>query len=180
MIFTGNMNFPPNHEAAIWFINDVLPLIHQRRPDVTFVVAGRNPLPELLARSGPAVRILGDVPDLLTEIAGSALYVAPLVSGGGFKNKVIEAISSGTFVVSTSRGVEFLEKAVREELLVADSATAFSRAVLRFLDDPQSFSGRLPSLQARVLKEYTWANRAEELLAHLPRKRVFASPGVRR
>ena len=110
LIFTGNMNFPPNHEAAMWFIDHVLPLIRQHRPEVTLVVAGRNPLPELVAQSGPAVRVLGDVPDMLAEISASSLYVAPLVSGGGFKNKVIEAIACGMFVVSTRRGVEFLDR----------------------------------------------------------------------
>jgi hypothetical protein len=171
-IFTGNMTFPPNHEAAMWFVDHVLPLIHKSRPDVSFVVAGRNPLPDLLAKSGPRVQILGDVSDIPTEIAGSALYVAPLISGGGFKNKVIEAISSGTFVVSTSRGVEFLDEAVREELLVADSPAAFAEAVLRFLRAPESFMGRLPALRSRILSEYTWGNRAEELLAHLPLSRA--------
>ena len=56
LIFTGNMNFPPNYEAAIWFIDKVLPLVAQRRPDARFVVAGRNPTPELARASGHARR----------------------------------------------------------------------------------------------------------------------------
>ena len=172
LIFTGNMNFPPNHEAAVWFIDEVLPLIHRSRPEVVFTVAGRNPLPALIGRAGPSVQILGDVPDISTEIAASALYVAPLVSGGGFKNKVIEAISCGTFVVSTARGVEFLDSVLSELLLVADSPSAFAEHVVRFLQDPKPFEARLPTLQARIGSEYTWGHRAEQLIAWLPACRL--------
>lgn len=167
VIFTGNMDFPPNYEAAIWFIDCVLPLVHERRPDVAFTVAGRNPVPELVRRAGPTVEILGDVQDIPTEISRSALYVAPLISGGGFKNKVIEAITCGTFVVSTSRGVEFLEPGLRDLLLVADTPAAFAAHVSGFLDRPEVFTRRLPELRSRVAEEYTWSRRAEELIAHL-------------
>jgi len=109
LIFTGNMDFPPNYEGATWFIVEVYPLIRKRRPDVTFSVAGHNPVPALLSRAGRGVEVLGDVPDIAAEISTAALYVAPLISGGGFKNKIIEAIACGTFVVSTAIGVEFLD-----------------------------------------------------------------------
>lgn len=167
LVFTGNMDFPPNYEAAIWFIDEVFPLIRQRRPGVTFSVAGRNPVRALLDRAGQGVAILGDVPDIATEISRGALYVAPLISGGGFKNKIIEAIACGTFVVSTSRGVEFLDPALREPLLIADSPAAFAAQVLRFLEHPDPFNSRLPALRGKVTTEYTWSRRADELLAYL-------------
>jgi hypothetical protein len=168
LIFTGNMDFPPNYEAATWFIDEVYPLIRKRRPDVTFSVAGHNPVPALLSRAGRGVEVLGDVPDIPTEISSAALYVAPLISGGGFKNKIIEAIACGTFVVSTSMGVEFLDASLQASLLVADSPVAFAEQVLRFLQDPDSFNSRLSALRTRITVEYTWGRRAEELLAHLP------------
>jgi len=167
LIFTGNMDFPPNFEAATWFIDEVFPLVRRRRPDVTFRVAGRNPVPALLSRAGHGVEILGDVPDIPTEISRGALYVAPLVSGGGFKNKILEAVACGTFVVSTHRGVEFLDPSLRDLFLVADSPALFAQQVLRFLESPDAFNARLPALRSRIVAEYTWARRADELLGHL-------------
>jgi len=169
LIFTGNMDFAPNYEAALWFIDEVLPLIHRRCPDITFTVAGRNPVPALLSRAGKGVEILGDVPDLSTEIARGALYVAPMISGSGFKNKVIESIACGTFVVSTSRGAEFLAPPLRECLLIADSPSVFREQVLRFLNNPGHFNARLPALQNQISTEYTWSHRADQLLGHLRR-----------
>ena len=176
LIFTGNMDFPPNYEAAIWFIDEVFPLVRQQRPDVTFRVAGRNPVPALLSRAGEGVEIVGDVPDLPAEIASGGLYVAPMISGGGFKNKIIEAIACGTVVVSTSRGVEFLDSAVRELQLTADSPGAFAERVLEVLGNPGSYNANLAALRSRITAEYTWDRRAEELLAHLPE--VFAAERI--
>jgi glycosyltransferase involved in cell wall biosynthesis len=171
LVFTGNMDFPPNYEAVCWFIDEVFPLVRRQRPDVTFRVAGRNPVQALLARSGQGVEIQGDVPDIPTEISQAGLYVAPLVSGGGFKNKIIEAVACGTFVVSTPRGVEFLDAPLRDLFLVGDSPTRFAEQVLRFLESPDTFNARLPALQSRIVAEYTWSRRADELLAQLQRSR---------
>lgn len=171
LIFTGNMDFPPNYEGVCWFIDQVFPLVRRERPDVTFRVAGRNPVQDLLARSGRGVEVQGDVPDIPTEICQAALYVAPLVSGGGFKNKIIEAVACGTFVVSTPRGVEFLDPALRDLFLVGDSPARFAEQVLRFLESPETFNARLPALRSRIVAEYTWSHRADELLAQLERRR---------
>jgi glycosyltransferase involved in cell wall biosynthesis len=164
LIFTGNMNFPPNYQAALWFIDEVLPRIARKRPEVTFVVAGRNPVPALQARAGGRVAILGSVDDMGAEIAKSALYVAPLVSGGGFKNKILEAIANGTSLAGTRMAVEFLPGVVQEELLLAESADELARQVLTFLDDPARFNARLPGLREFVQREFTWAGRTTELL----------------
>jgi glycosyltransferase involved in cell wall biosynthesis len=164
LIFTGNMNFPPNYEAAIWFIDKVLPLIWQRCPGARFVIAGRNPTPELLARAAERVSVLGSVEDMSVEIGRSALYVAPLVSGGGFKNKVLEAIASGTYLAATPMAVEFLPSAIREKLLVGASAGELAGHVMAVLENPARYDALLPTLQRMLRDEFTWSGRASELL----------------
>lgn len=164
LVFTGAMSFPPNFEAAIWFIDRVLPLIVSRRPDTRFVVAGRDPVPQLSERAGAHVIVAGSVPDIREEIARSALYIAPLISGGGFKNKVIEALASGTFVAGTSMAVEFLPDDLRRELLVGDTPAELAERVLSFLDNPAPFAARLGALVKTLAEEYTWARRTDQLL----------------
>jgi len=167
LIFTGNMSFAPNHEAALWFIDHVLPRVLARRPDVRFVVAGRNPRPELAARASGNVEILGAVDDLGHEIARSALYVAPLISGGGFKNKVVEALSSGTYVVGTPMAVEFLPDSVKSSLLVGDEPEALAGQILRFFESPDAFAPELTRLRAMLQEDFTWARRTDQLLGIL-------------
>jgi glycosyltransferase involved in cell wall biosynthesis len=163
IVFTGNMNFPPNYEGAMWFIDHVLPLVCRSRPDVEFVVAGRNPVPELLRKASKSVTILGAVEDMHHEIAKSAVYVAPLISGGGFKNKVLEAISSGTFVVATPIAVEFLDDGLRDLLLVAGTPKEMATRIVSVLDEPELHEARLDRLRQRIHEEFTWEERADEL-----------------
>lgn len=162
LIFTGAMDVPNNHEGAIWFIDHVLPLIVARRPDVQFVVAGRDPIPALRLRASRYVTITGPVPDIAAEIRRSALYVAPLVSGNGFKNKVVEAIAAGTFLAGTSLATEFLPRRLGDALLVGDTPCALAERVLGFLDNPREFESRLPALQEQLAEEYNWPGRTQE------------------
>jgi|CXWL01.1.fsa_nt_gi glycosyltransferase involved in cell wall biosynthesis len=162
LIFTGAMDVPNNHEGAIWFIDRVLPLIVAKRPDVHLVVAGRDPIPDLRRRAGRHVTITGSVPDMALEIRRSALYVAPLVSGNGFKNKVVEAIAAGTFLAGTRFATEFLPRDLSDALLVGDTPAQLAGCVLRFLHDPTEFESRLPAIQGHLVEEYRWPARARE------------------
>ncbi len=162
IIFTGTMDFSPNYESAIWFIDHVFPLL-RRHSDIQLVIAGANPVEELLARAGEGIKITGYVADLREEIARSQLYVAPLICGGGFKNKVVEAIASGTFVVGTSMAVEFLSPEARKNLLVADTAPEMAAAIGSYLKDPQKFAANLEILKRIVAEELTWENGARQL-----------------
>ncbi len=163
LIFSGNMSFPPNYEAAVWFIDSVLPLLLEKKPDLVLVVAGANPAPQLLARRSPNVLVTGFVEELELEIARSELCVAPLVSGSGFKNKVLEAVAVNRFVVATSRGVEFLDEKIRSCLLVADTPQGMAAHILSYLDNPSRYAAQLAEVRRLVSEEFTWAKRAEEL-----------------
>ena len=165
LIFSGNMDFPPNYEGAIWFADNVLPLLRQRHPDIVFVIAGANPVPQLMARRSPNVIVTGFVDDLVVELTKSQLCVAPLVSGGGFKNKIIEAIAAGRYVAGTSRAVEFLDRTTRSHLLVGDTPAALAGHILSYLETPQRYQPALETLRHLVEAEFSWANRARELLA---------------
>jgi len=179
IIFSGIMDFPPNYESALWFIDEVFPLLRRARSDIKLVVAGAKPVEELRARAGERIEVTGYVEDLRREIAQSELYVAPLVCGGGFKNKVVEAISAGTFVVATGIAAEFLGEEARRHLLIADSPRGMANAILDYLDDPRKYADRLEALTRYVGDELTWA-RAAGRLAELAREAAAARAGAAR
>jgi glycosyltransferase involved in cell wall biosynthesis len=163
IVFSGAMNFPPNFEGAIWFLDNVFPLVLETRPDVTIVIAGAMPDPRLLARASQNVIVTGFVPDLRTILAESALYVAPLVSGSGFKNKIVEAVASGTYVIGTTYAVEFLEPAVRELIVAEDDPKQLARAICEFLAHPEASNEKLRQLEEIVRLKFTWSAKAREL-----------------
>lgn len=169
IIFTGNMDFSPNYEAALWFLDYVLPLVLRQRPDVCFVIAGANPIPALQERASNNVVITGYVEDLNREIACSEIYVASLVSGGGFKNKVLEAIANRTSVVATSIALESFSPEVRNLITVADAPDEIAAAITAIWRNPRAAETRAETLHDLVMAQFSWGSWARKI-AELARK----------
>jgi sugar transferase (PEP-CTERM/EpsH1 system associated) len=158
MVFTGTMDFRPNVDAALWFANEVLPLIRQARTDARFVIVGQKPHRRLdVLRGRSDVVITGTVDDTRPFIAGCAVYVVPLRMGGGTRFKILEAAALGKAMVSTSLGCEGFPVQSGRELIVADSPREFAKAVVTLLQD----SARRAELgtRARALAgAFDWKN----------------------
>ncbi|MFL0356470.1 TIGR03087 family PEP-CTERM/XrtA system glycosyltransferase [Erythrobacter sp. GH1-10] len=93
-VFTGQMDYPPNEQAALWVIERLLPAIRQRHPDAEFHVVGRNPTSRLVAKAGcGGVSITGEVPDVRPYLAAADCVIAPLKIARGVQNKVLEAMA---------------------------------------------------------------------------------------
>jgi len=163
IVFSGVMNFPPNYEAALWFLDRVFPRVLATVPEALFVAAGAHPPEPLQARGSAHVRITGYVPDLGELIAQSALYVAPLISGSGFKNKVVEALANGTYVIGTSLAAEFLDPGLRDLLTIEDDPARMAGAICAFLRNPEVYAERLKRLRRVVTDEFSWSKKAAEL-----------------
>lgn len=164
LIFSGVMDFAPNYEGALWFLNKVFPLVLKRHSDATLVLAGMNPVRELTARANGHVQVTGFVEDMGAEISCSSLYVSPMISGSGFKNKVVEAIINGTYIVGTSLSFEFLPPELRSLLSTVDGPEEMARAINTFLDDPSQFDEQLKQIQTTILSQFSWTNRSLDLL----------------
>jgi glycosyltransferase involved in cell wall biosynthesis len=164
LIFSGVMDFAPNYEGALWFLNKVFPLVLKQHPDATLVLAGMNPVRELTERASKNVRVTGFVEDMGTEISCSSLYVSPMISGSGFKNKVVEALINGTYIVGTRLSFEFLPPELRGLLSAVDGAEEMAGAINTFLDDPTPFEERLQRIQSVVMSQFSWRNRSGDFL----------------
>ena len=171
LVFTGKMDFRPNVDAVLWFVQEALPLIQRTLPDLLFWVVGKDPHPRLARLADhPAVRLTGWVEDVRPYIAAAAVYVIPLRIGGGTRLKVLEAMAMGKAIVSTALGCEGFGVTPDRDLLFADSPAEFAAAVIALLGDPQR-RARL-GLQARTFaaSKYDWS-------AILPRlERVYQLP----
>jgi sugar transferase (PEP-CTERM/EpsH1 system associated) len=164
LIFTGNMGYGPNEEAVVWFVDEVWPLLRQERPNVTFQVVGTNPgerVRSLANRAG--VQVLGGVPDVGEYLGRATAAVAPMRSGSGIQNKVLEAMSAGAPIVATSianRGVGAMPE---RDLLVADTPQRFAQAVASLLDNPQKQSELAQAGRAYVEQHFQWEEHARRL-----------------
>ena len=137
LAFTGKMDFRPNVDAVLWFVQEVLPLLRLSNPDLRFWVVGQNPHPRLASLADhPGVVVTGRVEDVRPYIAAAGVYVVPLRIGGGTRLKVLEAMAMGKAIVSTRLGCEGFDLVPDQELAIADTPAEFASAVLALLGDP--------------------------------------------
>jgi polysaccharide biosynthesis protein PslH len=174
LVFEGTMSFPPNEQAALHLVRDIMPRVWQRRPEATLALVGRDPAPVLRALAAdPRVAVTGSVPDVRRHVREAEVFVCPLVSGAGIKNKLLQAWAMERPVVATSMSIGGLAARDGEELLVRDGAAAFADGVLTLLDDA-ALRARLGAAGRRAaLERFAWsamAGKLEALLASARRR----------
>ena len=103
-VFWGRLDFEPNIQALEWFCRRIWPAVRRAVPDARFTIIGFKPGPEVYALTGePGVELMADLPDLRNQVQSRAVVVLPFVSGGGIKNKLLEAAAMGLPIVCTPR-----------------------------------------------------------------------------
>jgi glycosyltransferase involved in cell wall biosynthesis len=136
LVFTGTMDYRPNVDAALWFAQHVYPLIQGCVPEAWFYIVGRRPHRRLnVLQDVPGIVLTGGVPDTRPYIGAAAVYVIPLLSGGGTRFKVLEAMSMRCPIVSTSMGCDGFPVVSGREVLLADEPEAFAAHVVGLLND---------------------------------------------
>jgi len=135
ILFQGTLRYPPNAEAARYLVNEVLPKLARRMPDIEVRLVGvSTPALEELDDQ-PQVSVVGRVADITDELARADLVVVPIRFGSGTRLKILEAFAHRIPVVSTTLGAEGLGVTDGEHLLLADDASAMASAVERLLVD---------------------------------------------
>jgi sugar transferase (PEP-CTERM/EpsH1 system associated) len=164
-VFTGNMGYPPNEDAVLWFADEVWPILHAERPQVRLWVVGTNPGERVraLERTNPGIEVLGQVPDVTTYLHRATLAVCPMRTGSGIQNKVLEAMSAGTPVVSTSLANRGVQGVPGRDLVVARDAQEFASSVTNLLDDPAKRAYLAHNGRAFVEAHYRWEQHAKRL-----------------
>ncbi len=127
--FIGSLDWMPNLEGLQWFLNDVWPAIHRRFPELKFHVAGRNMPPVISELAMKNVVIHGEVESSCDFVSAHSISIVPLLSGGGMRAKILEAMSLGRVVISTSIGLEGIEAKHRRDLFIADTPDQFAEAI---------------------------------------------------
>jgi polysaccharide biosynthesis protein PslH len=165
LVFTGSMDWVPNHDAMEYFYQVILPLIRSQEPTVEIWMVGRNPPTSLLrlVEKDPKVHVTGLVEDVRPFMNRSSIYVLPMRTGSGTRLKVLEAMASGKAIVSTPIGAEGLSVTDGENIVLAGSPREFAKSVVALIRN-SDLRHRL-EVNARALAErgLSWRAAAERL-----------------
>lgn len=158
--FMGNMRSMQNQDAAIYFANEVFPLIKKERPSAKFYIVGSLPPGNIQTLASDDIIITGFVDDLEGFIKDSCLLVAPIRVAAGIQNKVLVGMGCAVPVVLTS----LISHAIPElrdddNCLIRDGEQALADACLRIMRDPELRRDMGRKGYDMVLRHYSWAEK---------------------
>jgi len=166
VVFTGSMDWLPNDDSAIYFCNDILPLIWKVNPNVKFTIVGKGPSEALkgIAKSQKRIVLTGRVDDVRAYVEQSKIFVVPLRIGGGTRLKILEAMSMEKAIVSTSIGAEGIAYTAGKNIILADQPQEFAQKVISLLNDDKKRQLLGDAGRTLVLEKYDWNIIGDQLL----------------
>jgi glycosyltransferase involved in cell wall biosynthesis len=173
-VFWGRLDFGPNVQALMWFARRVWPKLRRRVPDARFTIYGFQPTPEVRALAGlDGMSLVPDLPDLRGEVSRHQVVVLPFVSGGGIKNKLLEAAALGQPIVCTPRACGGLQAPTGLPLVCCRHASAWVQAIESLWADESERQKLGLAARRWVEKNHTW-----EAAARIALKGLGSSPSL--
>ncbi|MFO8067640.1 MAG: glycosyltransferase [Bacteroidales bacterium] len=137
VFFIGAMDWIPNQEGIKWFVDKVWPVIYKKYPDKKFHIAGRNAPDWLIEQfKRPGIIFHGEIPDAKKYMSEHGIMIVPLFAGSGMRIKILEGMSLGTIIITTSIGLEGIAAKADEEIIVADTENNFIEKICFVFENP--------------------------------------------
>jgi glycosyltransferase involved in cell wall biosynthesis len=131
----GAMDWMPNVSGMEWFLDEVWPLVLSKLPQATFNLAGRDMPDSLMTHSQSGVSVIGEVESAETFYKQNGILVVPLLSGSGIRIKIIEGLSYGKAIVSTTIGAMGINLKTNENIIISDSPEDFANSMVKLYED---------------------------------------------
>ena len=171
MAFLGRMDYYPNIDGVLFFIEEIFPLVRRRIPLAQLRIIGSNPSRAIRNLAGiPGVTVTGHVPDVRTHLEDAAVGVVPLRLARGTQNKILELMAAGIPVVTTATAAKGIQAVAGRDLLVADQPAEFAQQVIEVLEQPELRSQLAAAGARQVAAAHAWEPsmaRFEEILARV-------------
>lgn len=185
VLFAGTMNYPPNADAAFWFLDTIWPAVLRRVPDATFTIVGKDPSKALRRRAdGRRVIVTGLVDDVRPWLARASVCIAPLRVAGGMRIKMLQAMAMGKAIVATPLAAEGIDVDDGREAFLADSPERFGERIVQLLQDAARRDALGAAARRRAEQQYGWEPLVDRLEAHYRALTASAAsaggPGARR
>jgi len=155
LVFLGDMSTPPNNDAVRYFIDNIYPEVLKEK-SVKLYIVGRNPSNYIQSLSDENIVVTGSVEDVRTYLTRGSIFITPMISGTGIKNKILEAMSMELPVVSTSIGISGIESENNIHFLLADNPDDFKKCIIRLIDDKSLRNKIGNNARLFVDKNYSW------------------------
>lgn len=161
----GSMDWMPNEEGIRWLLRAVWPRVIKNHSEAKLHLAGNRMPKDMIRARLPGTTVVGRVPDANRYIAQRHVMLVPLFSAGGMRVKIIEGMAMGRCIISTTIGAEGIDHTPGKNILIADTAAAFTEQIDHVLAEPQLAYTIGENAMKLVQGKHTNANIVKELVA---------------
>ena len=124
-------------------------------PDNKFEIVG-SVGNKILSKPKKNVRIEGYVNDVRKYFSENTIFICPMDTGSGIKNKIMEAIAMESVVIATEMSLEGFSPQILEHLFISKNIKAFSDTLSQSINDFDILNRRTKKLRLILKKEYDW------------------------
>jgi glycosyltransferase involved in cell wall biosynthesis len=167
LVFVGNLSYAPNIETSNYIIEKLYPAISKSIPTIKILLSGSSPSQKISRKHTNFITISGWVDDIRTSYLKSKIFIAPMLSGTGMQNKILEAMALGIPCVTSSLANNAILAKSNEDIIIADDLESICKAIIRLRND-LDFYKRISENGKKFIKaNYTWQAANEKLIAIL-------------
>jgi polysaccharide biosynthesis protein PslH len=161
LLFTGNMSYFPNIEAALYISKHLLPYIIKK--ELVVNICGANPSKQLTSIQNKHFIVTGWVDNIQEYYENANVFIAPIFSGSGMQNKILEAMAIGIPCVTTTLANNAILAENNHEILIANNPEEFIFQMERLLSDKILYQHISENAKEFVKKNYEWKSINQKL-----------------
>ncbi|WP_168196263.1 glycosyltransferase family 4 protein [Echinicola soli] len=152
LLFIGSYDHPPNIDAVVWLIEEIMPLVWQKEK-IPVTLLGSKPTEKVKSLASGLVKVPGFIQDVSPYFLNHKLFVAPLRYGAGMKGKIGQSLSYQLPIITSQVGAEGIGLQDGENVLIAETKEQFAEKILKTYND-ESLWNHLTTNSSRVLGPY--------------------------
>ncbi len=156
LVFTGNMSYPPNVDAAGYLIHNIMPLVWQKLPDTKVLLAGASPAAKVKALENDKVKVSGWLDDIREAYSSAKVFIAPMRIGTGLQNKLLEAMSMKIPAITTPLANDALRAQHQKEILIGKNEQELAEHITSLLSNKELAGTLAENGHIFVHKKYSW------------------------
>ncbi len=154
--FLGSMEWMPNIQGVEWYLDKIWPLLKKTHPELTLHIAGKNMSAEMKSRVIEGVTFYGTIPDASAFLNQHTFMIVPLLSGGGMRLKIVEAMALGRCIISTSIGAEGIDIKDTIDIIIANTPEEFIAKTNTLLSGTINIDTISNNARKIVQEKYSW------------------------